>query len=68
VPAEIVFSSSASVKVIATVQEVRDAIAAGQTILDTTRFAGFRGEEAVGGERVLVTVGAIAYAQEIPGP
>ena len=67
-PAEIVFSNGASVKVMATVQEVCDAIAAGETVLDTTRFAGFRGEEAVAGERVLVTVGAIAYAQEIPGP
>jgi hypothetical protein len=68
VPAEIVFSNGASVKVTATVQEVADALAAGGATLDTARFAGFRGDEAVGAERVLVSIGAVAYAQEIAGP
>ena len=67
-PAEIVFSNGASVKVIATVQEVADALAAGGATLDTARFAGFRGDEAVGAERVLVSIRAVAYAQEIAGP
>jgi hypothetical protein len=68
VPAEIVFSAGASVKVVASVQEVADALAAEEVTLDTARFAGFRGGEAVGGERVLVSVAAVAYAQEISGP
>ena len=66
--AEIVFSNGASVKVIATVQEVADALAAGGATLDTARFAGFRGDEAVGAERVLVSIRTVAYAQEIAGP
>jgi hypothetical protein len=68
VPTEIVFSSGATVKVTASVQEVADAIEAGGSTFDTARFAGFRGDEAVGGERVLVVVAAIAYAQEIKQP
>jgi hypothetical protein len=68
VPSELVFSNGASVKVIASVQEVADALAAGGTIFDTARFAGFRGDEAVEGERVLVSVSALAYAQEIAAP
>jgi hypothetical protein len=68
VPTEIVFSTGAAVKVTASVQEIADAIAAGGATLDTARFAGFRGDEAVGGERVLLVVTAIAYAQEINQP
>jgi len=68
VPAELVFSNGASVKVIATVQDVADALGAEDATLDTTRFAGFRGDEAVGAERVLVSLGALAYALEISGP
>ncbi len=67
-PTEIVFSSGVSVNVMATVQEVSDALRDGGQVLDTTRFAGFRGEEAVGGERVLVSVAAVAYAKELAGP
>ncbi len=52
----------------ASVQEVSDALRDGGQVLDTTRFAGFRGEEAVGGERVLVSVAAVAYAKELAGP
>jgi hypothetical protein len=63
-----VFATGASVKVIATVQEVADALGAEDPTLDTARFAGFRGEEAVGAERVLVSLGALAYALEIAGP
>ena len=37
-------------------------------ILDTARFAGFRGDETVEAERVVVSVRAVAYAQEIAGP
>jgi hypothetical protein len=68
VPTEIVFSNGASVKVMAAVQEVSDALRGEAPVLDTVRFAGFRGEEAVGGERVLVMVGAVAYAKDITGP
>jgi hypothetical protein len=64
---EIVFATGASVKVIADLGEVRDAIA-GRTAIETNRFAGFRGDEAVGGERVVVSSPAIAYVMEIAGP
>ncbi len=67
-PTEIVFSNGASVNVIATVQEVSDALRGNGQVLDTVRFAGFRGDEAVGGERVLVSVDAVAYAKDLPGP
>jgi hypothetical protein len=68
VPTEIVFATGAAVKVTASVQEVADAVQAEGSTLDTARFAGFRGDEVVGGERVLVVVAAIAYAQEIRQP
>lgn len=64
---EIVFASGASVKVTAQLNEVREALVAG-TELDTQRFAGFRGDEAVGAERIVLSGGAIAYAIEIHGP
>ncbi len=67
-PTEIVFSNGASVNVIASVQDVSDALRGDAQVLDTTRFAGFRGEEAVGGERVLVSIAAVAYAKELTGP
>jgi hypothetical protein len=68
VPTEIVFSNGGSVKVTAAIEHVAQAVAVGRGTLDTTRFAGFRGDEAVGAERVVVSVGAIAYASEISGP
>ena len=64
---EIVFSTGMSVKVTAGLDEVRDAMAAGAQF-DTQRFAGFRGKEAVGAERVIVSGAAIAYAIELPSP
>jgi hypothetical protein len=68
VPTEIVFSTGASVKVTAAIEHVAQAVAAGGGTLDTTRFAGFRGDEAVSAERVVVRVDAIAYASEVPAP
>jgi hypothetical protein len=67
VPSEIVFSSGGSVKVTAELGDVRAAVGSAP-VLETQRFAGFRGDEAVGGERVIVQVGAIAYAMEIAAP
>jgi hypothetical protein len=49
-------------------RDVAAALASGDTTLDTTRFAGFRGEDAVGGEPVVINVAAIAYAIAISGP
>jgi hypothetical protein len=68
VPTEIVFTNGASVKVISGIQDVSDALSASSGTHDTARFAGFRGEEAVAGERVIVNVAAIAYAIDIPPP
>ena len=68
VPAEIFFAAGASVKVIADAAEVEAALSGGRKILDTKRFAGFRGDEAVGGERVVFNVAAAAYALAIAGP
>ena len=67
-PTELVFSTGASAKVTAGVQEIADALEGGAATLHTARFAGFRGDEAVGGEHVLVNLGAIAYATEIAAP
>jgi hypothetical protein len=64
---EIVFATGASVKVIASGDEVRQAMASGSAFV-TQRFAGFRGEEAVGAERVIVNATAIAYVTELAGP
>jgi hypothetical protein len=68
VPAEIVFATGVAVKVIADSGEVARALAAGDSSLETARFAGFRGDEAVGGEAVVVNVSSIAYAIAITGP
>jgi hypothetical protein len=68
VPAEIVLVSGASVKVMAEAGEVAGAISSGAKTLDTQRFAGFRGDEAVAGERVVVNVAAIGYTIAIAGP
>ncbi len=57
-----------SVKVTAELQQISDAISAGQQAVDTTRFAGFRGDEAVSAERVVLSVDAIAYASAIAAP
>ncbi len=62
------YSSGASVKVTASIQDVADVLNAGGMSLDTTRFAGFRGDEAVGAERIVVRTGAIAHAQELRSP
>ena len=66
-PSEIVFSSGGSVKVTAELGEVRDAFGS-TAVLETQRFAGFRGDEAVGGEPTVVRIDAIAYAMEIAAP
>jgi hypothetical protein len=68
VPTEIFYSSGGSVKVVADVQDVADALEGGATVLDTNRFAGFRGDEAAAGERVVVRVASIAHASAISGP
>ena len=44
-PIELVFSNGATVKVIADLQDVADALESGRTLLDSKRFAGFRGDE-----------------------
>jgi hypothetical protein len=67
-PAEIVFSNGGSVKVTASAEEFATALEAGSGVVDTNRFAGFRGDEAVGAERVVVSVAAVAYVQEVRGP
>jgi hypothetical protein len=67
-PTELVFSTGASVKVTAGIQELADALAQNRDTFETSRFAGFRGEDAVAGERVVVNVAAVSYAIEIPGP
>jgi hypothetical protein len=68
VPTEIVFAARATVKVMADASDVATALEADDTTLERARFAGFRGEEAVGGEPVVVNVAAIAYAIAINGP
>jgi hypothetical protein len=67
VPSEIFFSSGGSVKVTADLDDVRTAIGTAPA-LETQRFAGFRGDEVVGGERTIVQVDAIAYAMAIAAP
>jgi hypothetical protein len=67
-PTELFFSGGASVKVLADVQSIRDALDEGEDVLDSQRFAGFRGDEAVGGGRVLVSLGSLAYAMAIAAP
>jgi hypothetical protein len=64
----VVFASGASVKIVADIQDVADALDGGQVVLESNRFAGFRGDEAAAGERVVVNVGAIAHAMAIAGP
>ena len=66
-PSEIVFAAGASVKVIADIDAVVEALDDDELFLDTHRFAGFRGEEAVAGERVVVQLDAVAYVQAISG-
>jgi hypothetical protein len=68
VPTELFFAGGASVKVIADVQTIYDALEEGLDVLDTKRFAGFRGDEAVGGERVVVNVATLAAGQAIAAP
>jgi hypothetical protein len=65
---EIVFAAGATLKVMADSTDVAAALASGDTTLDTRRFAGFRGEDEVGGEPIVINVAAIAYAIAISGP
>ena len=67
-PTEIVFAAGASVKVMSGIQDVGDAVAGKRGTFETSRFAGFRGDEAVAGERVILNLEAIAYAIEVAGP
>ena len=67
-PAEIVFAAGASVKVISGIQDIGDALAGKRGTFETSRFAGFRGDEAVAGERVILNLEAVAYAIELPAP
>jgi hypothetical protein len=67
-PSEVVFAADASVKVIAGLDEIRQALSDGQTTVVTARFAGFRGDEPVAGEEVVVHVAAISYAQALGAP
>ena len=67
-PSEVVFATGASVKVTAGVDEIQQALSDGATTLDTARFAGFRDDEAVAGEKVVVHVPAISYVQAIVTP
>jgi hypothetical protein len=68
VPTEIVFASGGAVKVMAAVDDVAAALAAGDVTVRTNRFAGFRGDEAVAGEVVVLRVPSIAYAIAISAP
>jgi hypothetical protein len=68
VPIELVFSNGATVKVIADLQDVADALESGRTLLDSRRFAGFRGDEVIAAERVVVNLAAIAHADAIVAP
>jgi len=67
-PTEVVFASGASVKIVADIQDVVDALEGGHALLESNRFAGFRGDEAAAAERVVVNVSAIAHALAISGP
>ncbi|HEV3055070.1 MAG TPA: hypothetical protein VGX45_10485 [Solirubrobacteraceae bacterium] len=67
-PSEVVFAAGASVKVIAGVGEIRQALSDGATTLDTARFAGFRGDAAMAGEEIVVCLAAISYVQAVAAP
>ena len=67
-PTELFFSNGATVKVVADLQDVADALESGRTLLDSNRFAGFRGEDAVAAERVVVNLAAISHAGAIAVP
>jgi hypothetical protein len=68
VPTDIVFATGASVKVISGIEDISDALSGKRGTFETSRFAGFRGDEAVAGERVILNLETIAYAIEVPGP
>ena len=68
VPTELVFSSGATLKVVADLQDVADALESGRTLLDSSRFAGFRGDDVVSAERVVVNLAAVAHAGSITAP
>ncbi len=67
-PVEIVLSGGGSVKVIASLDQVTKVIRDRASSLETARFAGFRGDEAVSGEPIVISVAAIGYAQQISTP
>ena len=64
-PSEIFFAGGVSVKVMADVDAVTAALNEGATLIATQRFAGFRGDEAVPGQQIVVSVPVIAYAAAI---
>ena len=66
-PTELILIGGEHLQVTASFQEVRDSIASGRAI-DTKRFAGFRGEEVVAGEDVLVLTSALAAIVTITAP
>jgi len=68
VPTELVFSNGSTIKVVAELQDVADALESGRTLLDSERFAGFRDKEPVAAERVVVNLAAIAHAVAISAP
>jgi hypothetical protein len=68
VPTELVFASGGTIKVVADLQAVADALESGRTLLDSNRFAGFRGDEVVAAERIVVNLVAIAHAVAISAP
>jgi hypothetical protein len=68
VPTDIVFATGASVKVTSGIQDIGDALTGRRGTFETSRFAGYRGDETVAGERMILNLEAIAYAIEVPGP
>ncbi|MGO9961791.1 MAG: hypothetical protein ACLP50_38425 [Solirubrobacteraceae bacterium] len=65
---DIVFLGGDSVKVSADLEVVAQALENGGSTVKTNRFAGFRGDEEVAGEPLIVNVAAIAYAHAVTAP
>ena len=68
VATDIVFLGGDSVKVSAGLEVVAEALENGGSTVKTYRFAGFRGDEEVVGEPLIVNVAAIAYAHAVTSP
>jgi len=66
-PTSIHFGGGTELKVTAPFEEVAETLDR-RGVATFQRFAGFRGDEAVGAERVAVRVDAVAYAQDVPAP